>query len=107
MEDPLRWKLLFKALILPPAAPLLIALVGLALLDRHRRAGRFLTTLGVVLLVLVSMPAVVRSPSINRSAPARSGLSSSPSARTCGAAGMYSRGLAMFHQRQARSPSVA
>ena len=29
MEDPFRWKLLFKALILPPAAPLLIALVGL------------------------------------------------------------------------------
>ena len=30
MEDPFRWKLLFKALILPPAAPLLIALIGLA-----------------------------------------------------------------------------
>ena len=58
MDDPFRWKLLFKALILPPAAPLLIALIGLALLDRHRRAGRFLTTFGVVLLVLVSMPAV-------------------------------------------------
>ena len=53
MDDPFRWKLLFKALILPPAAPLLIALIGLALLDRHRRAGRFLTTFGVVLLVLV------------------------------------------------------
>ena len=60
MEDPFRWKLLFKALILPPAAPLLIALVGLALLDRHRRAGRFLTTLGVVLLIVVSMPAVAK-----------------------------------------------
>ena len=60
MDDLFRWKLLFKALILPPAAPLLIALVGLALLDRHRRAGRFLTTLGVVLLIVVSMPAVAK-----------------------------------------------
>jgi uncharacterized SAM-binding protein YcdF (DUF218 family) len=58
MEDPIRWKLLLKALVLPPAAPLLIALVGLALLDRHRRLGRFLATVGVVLLVLVSLPAV-------------------------------------------------
>ncbi|HYT98283.1 MAG TPA: YdcF family protein [Casimicrobiaceae bacterium] len=58
MEDLFRWKLLLKALVLPPAAPLLIALVGLALLDRHRRLGRFLATLGVVLLVLVSLPAV-------------------------------------------------
>jgi uncharacterized SAM-binding protein YcdF (DUF218 family) len=58
MEDPFRWKVLLKALVLPPAAPLLIALVGLALLDRHRRLGRFLATLGVVLLVLVSLPAV-------------------------------------------------
>ncbi|HEY3178186.1 MAG TPA: YdcF family protein [Casimicrobiaceae bacterium] len=58
MEDPFRWMLFFKALVLPPAAPLLIALVGLALLDRHRRLGRFLATLGVVLLVLVSLPAV-------------------------------------------------
>ena len=32
MEDPFRWKILLKALVLPPAAPLLIALVGLALL---------------------------------------------------------------------------
>src|SRR5439155_11021676 len=56
--DPFRWKLLLKALVLPPAAPLLIALVGLALLDRSRRLGRLLTTVGVVLLVLVSMPAV-------------------------------------------------
>jgi len=56
--DPFRWKLLLKALILPPAMPLLIALVGLALLDRRRRLGRFLTTVGVLLLVLVSLPAV-------------------------------------------------
>ena len=56
--DPLRWKLLLKALVLPPAAPLLIALVGLALLDRSRRLGRLLATVGVLLLVLVSLPAV-------------------------------------------------
>ena len=58
MEDPFRWNVLLKALVLPPAAPLLIALIGLALLDRHRRLGRLLATLGVVLLVLVSLPAV-------------------------------------------------
>jgi uncharacterized SAM-binding protein YcdF (DUF218 family) len=56
--DPLRWKLLLKTLVLPPAAPLIIAIVGLALIDRHRRLGRFLATLGVLLLVLVSLPAV-------------------------------------------------
>lgn len=58
MEDPFRWTVLLKALVLPPAAPLLIALVGLGLLDRHRRLGRFLASLGVMLLVLVSLPAV-------------------------------------------------
>jgi len=56
--DAFHWKLLFKALVLPPAMPLLIALVGLALLDRRRRLGRFLATVGVLLLVLVSLPAV-------------------------------------------------
>ena len=49
---------LLKTLVLPPAAPLLIALVGLALLDRSRRLGRLLATVGVLLLVLVSLPAV-------------------------------------------------
>jgi uncharacterized SAM-binding protein YcdF (DUF218 family) len=58
MIDPFRWKVLLKALILPPAAPLLIAIVGLALLDRKRQLGRFLATLGVLVLVLVSLPAV-------------------------------------------------
>ena len=58
MEDPFRWKALFKALILPPGAALLIALVGLALLNRYPRLGRVLATLGVALLVLVSLPAV-------------------------------------------------
>ena len=58
MENPFRWKALFKALILPPGAALLIALVGLALLNRYPRLGRVLATLGVALLVLVSLPAV-------------------------------------------------
>ena len=58
MIDLLRWKVLLKTLVLPPAAPLLIAIVGLALIDRHRRVGRLLATVGVLLLVLVSLPAV-------------------------------------------------
>src|SRR5947209_16516034 len=52
------WKLLLKALVLPPAMPLLVAIVGLALLDRSRKLGRFLVTTGVLLLVAVSLPAV-------------------------------------------------
>jgi uncharacterized SAM-binding protein YcdF (DUF218 family) len=56
--DGFRWKLLLKALVLPPAMPLLIAIVGLALLDRRRRLGRFLATAGVLLLALVCLPAV-------------------------------------------------
>lgn len=56
--DAFRWKLLLKALALPPAMPLLIAIVGLALLDRRRGLGRFLATAGVLLLVLVCLPAV-------------------------------------------------
>lgn len=58
MDDLIRWKALLKALVLPPAAPLLIAVVGLALLDRRWRLGRLLATAGVLLLVLVSLPAV-------------------------------------------------
>ena len=58
MDDWLRWKLLGKTLILPPAAPLLLALVGLAIMSRHPRRGRALAAFGVVALVLLSMPAV-------------------------------------------------
>jgi uncharacterized SAM-binding protein YcdF (DUF218 family) len=58
MDDPFRWKLLLKALILPPTAPLLIALVGLAMWRRHPRAGRALTALGVLMLLLLSLPIV-------------------------------------------------
>ena len=58
MDDPFVWRSLFKTLVLPPAAPLIVAVVGLALLNRHRRAGRMLVTVGVVALFVVSMPAV-------------------------------------------------
>jgi len=52
------WKAVLKALILPPAAPLIIALIGLALAPRHRRLGRSLTGFGVGLLVVLSLPVV-------------------------------------------------
>jgi uncharacterized SAM-binding protein YcdF (DUF218 family) len=57
MDDPLRWKLLLKALVLPPVAPLLIALVGLALIGRYPRGGRALASFGVIALIILSMPA--------------------------------------------------
>jgi uncharacterized SAM-binding protein YcdF (DUF218 family) len=58
MEDPQNWRALAKALMLPPAAPLLVALIGLALMRRRPRLGRTLATLGVLVLVLISLPAV-------------------------------------------------
>jgi uncharacterized SAM-binding protein YcdF (DUF218 family) len=58
MDDLFRWKPLLKALVLPPTGPLLLALLGLALAGRHRRLGRMLATLGVVALLLLSLPAV-------------------------------------------------
>jgi uncharacterized SAM-binding protein YcdF (DUF218 family) len=58
MEDPQNWRALAKALILPPGAPLLVALIGLALMGRRPRLGRMLATLGVSALVLLSLPAV-------------------------------------------------
>jgi uncharacterized SAM-binding protein YcdF (DUF218 family) len=58
MDDLLLWRALAKALILPPAAPLLVALIGLALIGRWPRAGRMLATLGVLALALLSLPAV-------------------------------------------------
>ena len=47
-----------KLLVLPPAGPLLIALVGLAIAGRHPRRGRQLALAGVICLALLSMPAV-------------------------------------------------
>lgn len=46
------------ALVLPPTGPLLIALVGLALLGRYPKSGRALAWLGVLALAALSFPAV-------------------------------------------------
>jgi uncharacterized SAM-binding protein YcdF (DUF218 family) len=46
------------AVVLPPAGPLLIALVGLALLGRYPRWGRTLAWVGVLVLLALSLPAV-------------------------------------------------
>ncbi len=58
MDDWLHWKALAKALILPPAAPLLLAVIGLGMMRWHPRRGRAVVALGVGILVLVSMPVV-------------------------------------------------
>ena len=58
MDDLFRWKVLLKALILPPLAPLLIAAIGLLILSRRPRAGRALVIVGLVTLTLLSIPAV-------------------------------------------------
>ena len=46
------------ALVLPPTGPLLVALVGLALLSRRPRWGRALAWLGVLSLLALSLPLV-------------------------------------------------
>ena len=46
------------ALVLPPTGPLLLALLGLALLGRRPRLGRGLAWLGVGSLLLLSLPVV-------------------------------------------------
>jgi len=46
------------ALVLPPTGPLLLALVGLALLGRRPRLGRSLAWVGVAALLVLSLPAV-------------------------------------------------
>jgi len=56
--DPIWLKALFKALVLPPTGPLLIAAVGLGAALRWPRLGRALAVAGVSLLVLLSIPAV-------------------------------------------------
>jgi len=56
--DPIWLKSLLKALILPPTGPLLLAALGLGLQRRFPRSGRALAFGGVLLLLLLSMPAV-------------------------------------------------
>ena len=51
-------KVLAKAIVLPPAGPLLIALAGLLMIHRTPRAGRALAWLGFVSLLLLCMPIV-------------------------------------------------
>jgi uncharacterized SAM-binding protein YcdF (DUF218 family) len=49
------------ALVLPPTGPLLLALLGLALLGRRPRLGRALAWLGLVGLLVLSLPVVSHS----------------------------------------------
>jgi len=58
MVDATFLKGLFKALVLPPTGPLLIAIAGLLLLARRWRAGRILAWSGILLLVGLSTPVV-------------------------------------------------
>lgn len=56
--DPLWWKALLKALVLPPTGPLLLSAVGLALISRCPRLGRIFAAIGVSMLLVLSMPVV-------------------------------------------------
>lgn len=58
MLDPIWVKAVLKAIVLPPCGPLLVALVGLAMLRRRPRTGRLLAVLGVSTLLLLSLPVV-------------------------------------------------
>lgn len=56
---PLFWlKQIVKVLALPPVAPLLLAIAGLAMIRRHPRAGRRIAVFGVATLWLLATPAV-------------------------------------------------
>ena len=52
-------KKLLSALVLPPLGPLLLAAVGLLLLQRHPRLGKTLAWAGLSLALLLSLPASV------------------------------------------------
>ncbi|HQR12284.1 MAG TPA: YdcF family protein [Casimicrobiaceae bacterium] len=58
MPDPIWFKALFKALVLPPTGPLLLCLGGLVLQRKFPRGGRALAVAGPLLLLVLSMPAV-------------------------------------------------
>jgi uncharacterized SAM-binding protein YcdF (DUF218 family) len=58
MEPGLVLRVIAKLVVLPPAGPLLLALVGLALLRARPRLGRALAWTGTVSLLLLSMPVV-------------------------------------------------
>jgi uncharacterized SAM-binding protein YcdF (DUF218 family) len=56
--DPIWAKAILKALVLPPAGPLLIALAGVVVWGRLPRVGRGLAAFGTLALLLLSTPAV-------------------------------------------------
>lgn len=51
-------KTLARTLILPPAGPLILAIIGLLLMRKRPKLGRALAVIGVVSLLLCSMPIV-------------------------------------------------
>jgi uncharacterized SAM-binding protein YcdF (DUF218 family) len=56
--DPVWVRTLLKAVLLPPAGPLLVAVFGLIVWRRWPRTGRALIGLGTISLFLLSVPAV-------------------------------------------------
>jgi uncharacterized SAM-binding protein YcdF (DUF218 family) len=71
MVDTALLKGLFKAFVLPPTGPLLLAVAGLLLLSRRWRAARVLAWTGVLSLLLLSTPIVAYALNslLNRSPP--------------------------------------
>lgn len=58
MLDPVLLKTVLKALVLPPAGPLLVALAGILWWRRRPRLGRALAALGVLSLLALCLPVV-------------------------------------------------
>jgi uncharacterized SAM-binding protein YcdF (DUF218 family) len=52
------WKSFFREMLLPPAGPLILALIGVVLIWRHRRIGWWLLDAGLISLWLFSTPVV-------------------------------------------------
>ena len=58
MDADLAWRALGRALVLPPGGPLLLGVLGLALLRRWPRAGRALIATCLMVLLVLSLPVV-------------------------------------------------
>jgi len=56
--DPIWIKAVLKAIVLPPAGLLLVSLIGLGIRRRFPRSGQAMAWTGVLLLLLLSIPAV-------------------------------------------------
>lgn len=54
-------KKILSQLILPPLGPLIVAMIGVLLLPRRPRMGRFLVCLGIVVLFALSVPMIVHA----------------------------------------------